>query len=628
ITLKQGANRLKFNSNDTWSDIRIDFKKNSDIVINIDSIVFSRHALAPSNALYIFLGLFVVFGFLLYFFFYHKLWDYLKVPPLLLLAVIIILQIGQILYYAEQRKTLFVDETWEILFANANLNSYWELSTNKWQDSQYFKDIYSISDNNRFKFGKVYKDMANANPYSGRDRPPLYHFLLNATWSIFGGTFNNWVGIFLNIFIFIFASIILYLSSKSIFKNNLALLPNLLWGFSAGAVSLFYYVRFYALECFFCILLFYLICRIADNKNLNIKFYILLALTICFGFLTQYFFIVWVACISIIIFPYLIVIKRYETIKKGCIAVCSGLGLSLLIWKYSIRDMFGSFMGQAVRSNALNMKDLLDRYSVVYRSMERSLFDHELSFVFLLILVILIIFLVKKLRKNISVDNGTIHFAININIKPHIPIYINQYRLKIIIVLTSILYIAIVYKSVLLYYEPRYGFPIYPILIIAFIVIFNSICNRLFKGCVINKKSFVSAIVIIMVLFGFVNKHNRLTFFSPHFTFDYNAFLEIYKDTHAIVVGITSFTLIDIVDNLANHEKSFILFAFNKEDIEKQLLILLSDLDRSHETIVYVQKSPMDEPFYLSVMKIIQDIGFNPPKLLLKNRHYNVYRIS
>ncbi|MDR0822819.1 MAG: hypothetical protein LBN20_03445 [Endomicrobium sp.] len=78
ITLKQGANRLKFNSNDAWSDIRIDFKKKSAIVISIDSIVLSRHALAPQNAIYIFLALFIVFGVCLYFFFYKKLRNHLQ----------------------------------------------------------------------------------------------------------------------------------------------------------------------------------------------------------------------------------------------------------------------------------------------------------------------------------------------------------------------------------------------------------------------------------------------------------------------------------------------------------------------------------------------------------------------
>ncbi|MDR2395471.1 MAG: glycosyltransferase family 39 protein [Endomicrobium sp.] len=221
-------------------------------------------------------------------FFYQK--------PLYILAVIIFIQILSIFYYSTKKKDLcgdeFVSLRIHIGFKVRDVFRCYEPIT-----SYEFEKSLKVSKDGRFNYSRVYR-----NSKLDTGVPPLYYLVLytaQSIYSLFSTSFSMYPGFILNTLFFVLASYILYFLSCFILEPDLALLPNLLWGFSAGAINSVLCLRMYILATAFYLLLLYCIFTIVRNKNAVLKDYLFLSLTIYFGVLTHYHFVVWASLVLI-----------------------------------------------------------------------------------------------------------------------------------------------------------------------------------------------------------------------------------------------------------------------------------------------------------------------------------------
>ncbi|MDR2773040.1 MAG: hypothetical protein LBB93_06210 [Elusimicrobiota bacterium] len=399
IKLNQGSNIINFGKKDKWQNIQLNFndiKKNSILVFNIQNITFSDHRVAFNGSLFLFLFLFVLFGVLSFLFVYRSFAQWLKIHPAFILAVMLLLQVSQIIFYMDKRTNVFLDEVSSLAAMIPAEYSKGSFNLNPQQQLE-------IPTENRWNVSNAF-----INPQ--RDlNPRFFRFQLYIVASLFSGTLSKWFAL-INLFWFILTGIVLYFLSKLILKNDLtALLPPLLWGFSGATVSMTYFIRAYATVCFFAVLFLYLSCLLIDKDRLNIKLYIFLAITMFFGFFSHYYFLIWAFFICVFTGIYLLFVKRYKDIIKYAVAIVLGIGLNfLLFYNLLIVHFFRSSGHVTYAFKSLSGKGVsfIESISRCFQQINVSVFDDSLGIIFIVLGLILVSFVVVIIKKNLKTVDG------------------------------------------------------------------------------------------------------------------------------------------------------------------------------------------------------------------------------
>lgn len=124
--------------------------------------------------------------------------------------------------------------------------------------------------------------------------PPMYYFLLHTVCSVFPGTFSKWAGLGINLIAFLIGLLLLYKLTGYVTKSDYAApIVLLLYGLTPAALSGVTFIRMYAVLTVFVLWAAILHCKNIDEEKLSFKgFYIPLALCTYFGFLTQYYYFI------------------------------------------------------------------------------------------------------------------------------------------------------------------------------------------------------------------------------------------------------------------------------------------------------------------------------------------------
>lgn len=209
---------------------------------------------------------------------------------------------------------------------------------NKWHSKDYFLDYLTVSSEEVANLNPVYENQKND------VHPPLYYLLLRGTSSVNTDSFSKWSGLILNLIIFTISSVLIYLITKQLFKNEYsALLTVLVNGFIIGTLEMSLYIRMYELLSFFIIVLTYLIIKLLNSKKL-VNF-ILLGVILILGGLTHYHFFIFAVGIISVLGYYLIKEKRYKELIYTLLVIFIAALLYLCIFSPAINHIFFSYRG-------------------------------------------------------------------------------------------------------------------------------------------------------------------------------------------------------------------------------------------------------------------------------------------
>ncbi len=245
-------------------------------------------------------------------------------------AIIILLQVLAIIFWANKKTNYFIDEFYSMGYARAftgceptsqyiTVSSEW--TYNEWHSNSEFKNQFYLTDNAKIWNAPLKNSIGNL--ITGRN----YFGLLNLTESITGfNSVSNFPAVTLNIILFVIAEIGLM---SLLTKLSVNLIPRLLalsmFGFSAYFISVAEYVRFYMLVvALFIVMLnfFYLFWREEDLKRIiacEIGIFTSAYLILKNSELMGPFF----ACISFSFLIALLVSKKWKQLiaySVGCIA--------------------------------------------------------------------------------------------------------------------------------------------------------------------------------------------------------------------------------------------------------------------------------------------------------------------
>lgn len=290
----------------------------------------------------------------------------------------------------------------------------------------------------------------------------------------------------------------------------------------------------------------------------------LLAITAILGYLTQYFFIIYAASISIIMIVLYILDRKYkELFKYISILVLSAI-IGFCLFPFSINHLFFSERGLNSFEEINYLGKILEYFNLILRYFGSKF---EIVLALFAIALLSIIIKVKKERK-----------------------------LMTLIILPTIIYTIIIAKFTE-FIELRYVMNILPIIAIMIMMAVSSI----FENDKYNNMVAFAAL-IILIGYGFLTE-------KPMYLYSqYDNYIEIsekYKEDNFVFVGYSFFNHMQSMPEFLNYNKSLIIF-------EDELEVLKNDeeLENKNEFILSVNISMQPEKVAKEVVELTSYSGY------------------
>lgn len=256
----------------------------------------------------------------------------------IIFSIMVILQLGIIIYYFQFRKEGFhSDEIWSYGYANScgQMHIYQDDNgnltyTDEWLDTQILRDYIVVNKGERFRYDSVYnnhlKDLS----------PPLHSFILHTICSFFPEKFSKWFSFSINIIAFLICIIYLFKIAKRLKGDVFALCCSALYGFSWGARDTYIYLRAYALcSALVMVFLYYLMQYLQiykkDRKKARNTLIILSGIALV-SFLTHYYLISFIGLFTFFVCVYLLFQRQIKPMLAYGFSMLGMLILSVVIF--------------------------------------------------------------------------------------------------------------------------------------------------------------------------------------------------------------------------------------------------------------------------------------------------------
>lgn len=211
-----------------------------------------------------------------------------------------------------------------------------------WNTPKDFNDYLTVSENDTFNYAQVYE-----NQIIDASHPPFYYALVHTVCSFFPSAFCKWFAYSINIFAVIGSLIFLFLIGKRITNNDMyALIGVGAYAFSIACITTTIYLRMYATLSFFVLAFLYQVILMYQKKNtVNFRDCILMFANVMLGILTQYYFILFAALVSLVFLVFKIKEKCYKDLAKYIITMMLGAIVALCIYPFIISNVLGGNRG-------------------------------------------------------------------------------------------------------------------------------------------------------------------------------------------------------------------------------------------------------------------------------------------
>ncbi len=206
--------------------------------------------------------------------------------------------------------------------------------------SELWQDYAIVNEENAFDYGNVFENQA------ADVHPPLYYLLVHTVFSLFPGTFNNMYALVVNALLaaVVFWQIV-WLFRRFTQRRALSVVFALLYAFTMGSVSDVIFFRMYILLSAWTIALVMLFCKYKPKED-GWRFYVLLALVLIGGTLTQYYFIIFAAFACVVYAVRIILARNWKKLVLSAVCVVAGGAVSYLIFPAMLTQIFSSGRGQ------------------------------------------------------------------------------------------------------------------------------------------------------------------------------------------------------------------------------------------------------------------------------------------
>lgn len=281
---------------------------------------------------------------------------------------------------------------------------------NTWHNKEYYEDYLTVNDDETGKFSQVYINQKND------VHPPLYYLILRIAMGFTKNHFSKWPGIIVNVIIFMFITIFMYLILQKLFTNKekrkeKAIILAFISSITMASLTNVIYIRMYALCTLNILITTYLHMKLLDSEKVDYKLLIEIGISALAGSLTHYYYLFYLAMLYLLFAIKYIKEKNFKSLIWYTVAMCVAGGLSLVIFPYSINHMFFGYRGEGFISKLMNVQQFLEGIWGYLLKINCFAFNKTLLIILAIILISVIYKLIKK-QKIISEKSKYTKFII------------------------------------------------------------------------------------------------------------------------------------------------------------------------------------------------------------------------
>lgn len=321
----------------------------------------------------------------------------MKIKEKTIIVIILIIQTIMFVIAGINKSYIHMDEAYSLGLTNYNKVEIQQNEDfyNTWHNKEYYEDYLSVNDNEKNNFLPVYENQKND------VHPPLYYLFLRIAMQFNIGSFSKWPGIILNIIIYLFITIFMYLILRKLFAKSensqiksafFALISSL----TLASINNAIYIRMYALSSLNILITTYLHLKLAEKKGNNYKLLVAIGISALVGSLTHYYYLFYLAMLFIMFVIKYLKEKEYKELAKYIITMIIAGILSLIIFPYSIKHMFFGYRGKGAINSLLNISEFFIKICQYILIINVYAFNNIL---FILVVFILGIIIYKKIKK-------------------------------------------------------------------------------------------------------------------------------------------------------------------------------------------------------------------------------------
>lgn len=316
--------------------------------------------------------------------------------------IIWVVQMAAAFYFCTQKQGFHEDEYYTY-YSTARTNGFY-VEDGQWMDRETYRNEFVVLPSQRFQYGLVKLVQ------SWDVHPPMYYWVFHTAASLVPNVFSKWIGLSVNLFFHGVNIILLTYLSYLIGRRDkkLPLFVSLFYGITPAAMSGVVFIRMYEMLTMMVLLCAILHVRAAeaDEKKLSVRRCLVpMAMVTYVGFLTQYYYFIFLFYIAIAFGAWLLWRDRN---LWNCIRYGAAQGVSLLLayltYPSCLGQMFRGQRGAQATENFFNLSNTLERFRFFGDLMNRYAFGH-LLFAGLLVLLLLAVMMRRRSRR--AVGNGT-----------------------------------------------------------------------------------------------------------------------------------------------------------------------------------------------------------------------------
>ena len=197
--------------------------------------------------------------------------------------------------------------------------------------------------------------------------PPLFYLFLRIAMEFMGTNFSKWTGIVLNIIIYVFVTVFMYMILQRLLSgekkaNIKASILSFMSSIILASLSNAVYIRMYALLTLEILITIYLHIKLLEQEKINAKLLLAIGFIVLAGILTHYYYLFFVVFLYLVFFIKYIKEKEVKSVVFYTLTMFISGILSLIIFPYSIQHMFFGYRGQGVISNFENISEIAEHF--------------------------------------------------------------------------------------------------------------------------------------------------------------------------------------------------------------------------------------------------------------------------
>ncbi len=325
----------------------------------------------------------------------------------LLLCIVIILQSLIFIAVGSNKAYIHMDEAYSF-----GLSNYHSIDIqmngdffNNWHTKDYYNDYLVVNEDERLDIKPVYENQKND------VHPPFYYLLLRVFMGFGGENFSVWTGISLNIIIYAFITLFLYLLLKLLigdrFRSEILVIIAFVASVTLSSLAAAVYVRMYALSTLNILMTAYFHMKLVNSDKRYGHYIIGIAFSALLGSLTHYYYLFFLAAIFVMVVVKFLREKQYKKLAWYFGFLAFAGALSLGIFPYSLEHMFMGYRGQGAMQNMKKPIELILGFGIYLYNINNYVFNYSLIAILIFMLVLAVRYCAKK-KANADAEHPSI----------------------------------------------------------------------------------------------------------------------------------------------------------------------------------------------------------------------------